>query len=676
MRSSTLRPGAAAALAVAALTALTAQPLLGQAHATPAASAANPADAAGTTRDAHEGVATQKSETVHVNADAQGAVRDVSVGVKLDNGKGYDTLADTSRLADVKDADGDAPASQNGDALTWDAQGDNVNYTGTSTEQPPVDVNVTYLLNGEEISPDELAGKSGAVTLRFDFTNHTDATFVGTAGTRTASVPFVAMTGLIMPDDVFSNIEVDNGKVISEGGRTIVVGYALPGMAKSLGITDSDLGGLELPSSFTVTADAQDFALDGTLTYLTGDLLADADTDNLGLGNLSGGLSQLQTSLNQLIDGSDALTTGLEQLASGSAAASAGAEELATSARALPAATTSLAGGSQQLADGAATAAQAGSSLADTLEGLDTAALALNADAQTTHAAADELETAATQTDDSAAALADDSATLEEGVSHAQGALDDGADALAAQEQSVRVDLADLTAKRDAAAPEAQPAYDEAIASLEDTLQALTTAQQQLADADSSLDDAAAQSHDVAQDAAALAALTSDLNDRAADLTGAHGTGLTSIAEQTAFLSQAFAQASEQSREGLATGLGGLADGAGQLAVGAGQVDAASQALSAGLDQLSTGSAQVASANNAAADGSAQLSAGLQAWRDQGFQKLVDAMDGDLGGLADGVEAMTQASRTYTSFSGITEGTEGSVWIVYQTDAIGAAARN
>lgn len=676
MRSSTLRQGAAAALAVAALTVLTAPPLLSQANATPTDPTANPADAAGTTRDAHEGIATQKSETVHVNADAQGTVRDVSVSVKLDNGKSYETLADTSRLADVKDADGDAPASQNGEVLVWDAQGSNVNYTGTSTEQPPVDVKVTYLLDGEEISPDELAGKTGAVTLRFDFTNHTDATFVGTAGSRTASVPFVAMTGLIMPDDVFSNIEVDNGKVISEGGRTIVVGYALPGMAESLGIADSDVGGLELPSSFTVTADAQDFALDGTLTYLTGDLLADANTDNLGLGNLSSGLSQLQTSLNQLIDGSDALTSGLDQLPSGSAAASAGAEELATSARALPAATSSLAGGSQQLADGAATAAQAGSSLADALDRLSATAATLDADSQSALAAAGELETAAAQADDSAGALADDSAALAEGVSQAQGALNDGADALTAQEQSVREDLADLTAKRDAAAPEAQPAYDEAIAALEDTLQALSTAQQKLTDAGDGLDDAAAQSHDVAQDAAALAALTSDLSDRAADLTGTRDAGLTNIAGQTALLSQALAQTSEQSQEGLATGLAGLADGADQLAAGAGQIDAASQALSGGLDQLSTGSAQVASANSAAADGSAQLSAGLQAWRDQGFQKLVDAMDGDLGGLADGVEAMTQASRSYTSFSGITEGTKGSVWIVYQTDAIGSTARN
>lgn len=676
MRSSTLRQGAAAALAVAALTVLTAQPLLGQANATPTDSAANPADAAGTTRGAHEGIATQKSETVHVNADAQGTVRDVSVSVKLDNGKGYETLADTSRLFDLKDSDGDAPASQDGETVIWDAQGSNVNYTGTSTEQPPVDVKVTYLLDGEEISPDELAGKSGAVTLRFDFTNRTDAMFVGTAGSRTASVPFVAMTGFIMPDDIFSNIEVDNGKVISEGGRTIVVGYALPGMAESLGIAGGDAGGLELPSSFTVTADAQDFALDGTLTYLTGDLLADADTDNLGLGNLSSGLSQLQTSLNQLIDGSDALTAGLDQLASGSAAASAGAEQLATSARTLPAATSSLAGSSQQLADGAVTAAQAGSSLAGALERLSATAATLNDGTQAALAAAGELETTAVQADDSAAALADDSAALAEGVSQAQDALGDGDDALAAQEQSVREDLADLTAKRDAAAPEAQPAYDEAIAALEDTLETLATAQQKLADADDGLDDVAAQAHDVAQDAAALATLTSDLNDRTSDLTGTHNTGLTSIAERTALLSQALAQTSEQSRGGLAAGLDGLSDGAGQLASGAGQIDAASQALSGGLDQLSAGSAQVALANGAAADGSAQLSAGLQAWRDQGFQKLVDAMDGDLGGLADGVEAMAQASRSYTSFSGITEGTEGSVWIVYQTDAIGTTARN
>ena len=113
---------------------------------------------------------------------------------------------------------------------------------GTATEEPPVTQKVTYYLDGKEISPEDLAGKSGKVKIRFDYTNTTSYTETVNGEKQTVSVPFAAVTGLVLGDG-FENIEVTNGKAEVSDSSSVVLGYALPGLKDSLGIKDKDLDG-------------------------------------------------------------------------------------------------------------------------------------------------------------------------------------------------------------------------------------------------------------------------------------------------------------------------------------------------------------------------------------------------------------------------------------------------
>lgn len=104
--------------------------------------------------------------------------------------------------------------------------GKDIYYQGTATEEPPVTQKVTYYLDGKEISPEDLAGKSGKVKIRFDYTNTTSYTETVNGEKQTVSVPFAAITGLVLGDG-FENIEVTNGKAEVSDSSSVVLGYAL-----------------------------------------------------------------------------------------------------------------------------------------------------------------------------------------------------------------------------------------------------------------------------------------------------------------------------------------------------------------------------------------------------------------------------------------------------------------
>lgn len=100
-----------------------------------------------------------KNETVYVIADAQGNKKNVIVGDWLDNEGSIDSIKDKSALSDIENVKGDEKFTENGDNIEWSADGSDIYYKGSSDKELPVDVNVTYFLDGKEIPSDELAGK-------------------------------------------------------------------------------------------------------------------------------------------------------------------------------------------------------------------------------------------------------------------------------------------------------------------------------------------------------------------------------------------------------------------------------------------------------------------------------------------------------------------------------------
>lgn len=172
-----------------------------------------------------------KSETVYAKANADGTVTETTVEAVLKARDGA-TIPDVAALRDIINKEGDEEYTTGADnALTWQNSGSAITYEGKSDAALPVTTRVTYYLNGVETAPDDLAGQSGRVRIHFDYTNHTRETVTVDGQEYTGSVPFTAITAVILDGDKFSNVEADNGKVMELDGQTAVLGTAMPGLA-------------------------------------------------------------------------------------------------------------------------------------------------------------------------------------------------------------------------------------------------------------------------------------------------------------------------------------------------------------------------------------------------------------------------------------------------------------
>ncbi|MDY5501565.1 MAG: hypothetical protein SPF77_03170 [Gemmiger sp.] len=204
---------------------------MAEAAATADAPAAVTETAAQTTAPKTTPGGVDKSETVYAKANADGTVTETTVEAVLKARNGA-TIPDVAALRDIINKEGDEEYTTGADnALTWQNSGSAITYEGKSDAALPVTTRVTYYLNGVETAPDDLAGQSGRVRIRFDYTNHTRETVTVDGQEYTGSVPFTAITAVILDGDKFSNVEADNGKVMELDGQTAVLGTAMPGLA-------------------------------------------------------------------------------------------------------------------------------------------------------------------------------------------------------------------------------------------------------------------------------------------------------------------------------------------------------------------------------------------------------------------------------------------------------------
>lgn len=302
-----------------------------------------------------------KDESVYLISDANGNVNKTIVVDHLKNKDKKDTLEDASNLSDIENVKGKEKFTQSGDKLTWQAGGKDIYYQGTATEEPPVTQKVTYYLDGKEISPEDLAGKSGKVKIRFDYTNTTSYTETVNGEKQTVSVPFAAITGLVLGDG-FENIEVTNGKAEVSDSSSVVLGYALPGLKDSLGIKDKDLDGdVNIPEYMEMTADVKNFSMPAAMTfvvnasdYVSTDGIDTSDLDDM-INDLKDASTQLQDGSADLASGTDTLKDGLGTLQSGLKSYTDGANSLASGASQLDAGIGTLANGAGTLASGVTT---------------------------------------------------------------------------------------------------------------------------------------------------------------------------------------------------------------------------------------------------------------------------------------------------------------------------------
>lgn len=384
-----------------------------------------------------------KDESVYLISDANGNVNKTIVVDHLKNKDKKDTLEDASNLSDIENVKGKEKFTQSGDKLTWQAGGKDIYYQGTATEEPPVTQKVTYYLDGKEISPEDLAGKSGKVKIRFDYTNTTSYTETVNGEKQTVSVPFAAVTGLVLGDG-FENIEVTNGKAEVNDSSSVVLGYALPGLKDSLGIKDGDLDGdVNIPEYMEMTADVENFSMPAAMTfvvnasdYVSTDGIDTSDLDDMindlkdastqlqdgsktlaeGTDTLADGLSTLQSKLGTFASGVGTLQSGLKTYTDGVSTLSGGLNTLGNSTGALVSGADKLNSGAGQLASGSATLKDGLKSYTDGANGLAKGASDLDAGIGTLAEKSGTLVDGATKLDDGASQLSASASSINEGI--------------------------------------------------------------------------------------------------------------------------------------------------------------------------------------------------------------------------------------------------------------------
>ena len=574
-----------------------------------------------------------KSETVYAVMNGDGSIKSTTVSEHLYSASGLANVTDKTTLTDIQNTESDAEFTQNGEELVWNTNDTDVYYKGNTDKALPIDVKVTYALDGQEAALEDIIGKSGHLTVTVNLKNNETGTVNVNGKDRTIVTPLITAVGVILGGDA-SNVTAEHGMIESAAKSSVAAFVTLPGVKNSLsGLLPDEVDSIEdyLQDTVTVEADVEDFTCPQVMVACATSTAA-LGTSNVfdlsSINDLTDGINQLNDAMSQLMDGASQLVDGTSQLAGGVLALLDGANTLNNGAAALD-------DGLGQLTNG--------------LDTLSANNAALNAGAQ--------------QVADGV--LASANKTLKEG-----GLIDE--DMTWSNYEAVIDNILTMNDKTLAAGRrkivrtvwEQEPSFKDSQLDLALYLSATKT------------------NHDLE------AALKLMQNFDASMLTGALEMVTNADAKNTAkaelkyqvensqdmadvralktSLSQIqfFVSSVNQYTAGVQT----AADGAHSAKDGSAQLAAGTKTLYDGVNTLNTGAGQLN-------DGAGQLNDGLNQFNEEGISKLTGALDQDqLHGLKTVLDEMTDRLNDYTSFAGAPDDAESSVKFVYKTAETVAAA--
>ena len=574
-----------------------------------------------------------KSETVYAVMNGDGSIKSTTVSEHLYSASGLANVTDKTTLTDIQNTESDAEFTQNGEELVWNTNDTDVYYKGNTDKALPIDVKVTYALDGQEAALEDIIGKSGHLTVTVNLKNNETGTVNVNGKDRTIVTPLITAVGVILGGDA-ANVTAEHGMIESAAKSSVAAFVTLPGVKDSLsGLLPDEVNSIEdyLQDTVTVEADVEDFTCPQVMVACATSTAA-LGTDNVfdlsSINDLTDGINQLNDAMSQLMDGASQLVDGTSQLANGVLALLDGANTLNNGAAALD-------DGLGQLTNG--------------LDTLSANNAALNAGAQ--------------QVADGV--LASANKTLKEG-----GLIDE--DMTWSNYEAVIDNILTMNDKTLAAGRrkivrtlwEQEPSFKDSQLDLALYLSATKT------------------NHDLE------AALKLMQNFDASMLTGALEMVTNADAKNTAkaelkyqvensqdmadvralktSLSQIqfFVSSVNQYTAGVQT----AADGAHSAKDGSAQLAAGTKTLYDGVNTLNTGAGQLN-------DGAGRLNDGLNQFNEEGISKLTGALDQDqLHGLKTVLDEMTGRLNDYTSFAGAPDDAESSVKFVYKTAETVAAA--
>lgn len=586
---------------------------------------------------------TYKDESVYVNADASGKVKKTTVTEWLKNTE-KGSVDDETVLEDVENVKGNEKYKEGSDdSIVWESKGKDIYYQGTTDEELPVNMSITYKLDGKEISPKDLAGKSGKLEMTINYENKSKQN-VDVDGQQTEMyTPFTLATAMMLPTDEYTNVTIDNGKIVSDGDKNIVVGVAFPGLSEDLGLDSSNLD-VDIPSSVTITADVTDVSVGATYTMASANLLDSIGLDDVdSFDDLDDSINKLEDATNQLVDGSKELAEGTNTLNGKSGELISGVDKLADGVTAYTDGVAGVADGANAInsnmalvKNGVSAAVEGTGKLATGVSGvqsgLNTVASGINTAIDNLNKSGENIKGLANQT-----ALTDKE--KQQIVSNVSAGLDQAG---LSKEQKDAVDTA-IASAVNAASDETNKkvAY-----AANEYSEGMSGAASQLSAASSALTtvDPANPTATVAGGVAAVSAGIDELQTKL-------GTG---TADQP----------------GLTTGVEALASGVSQLADGANELNQKSSTLNSGMSTLKNGGEQLVSGVGVLASGADTLASGIAEYKSEAIDKLADAFGGDISKVTSRIDAMKELSANYKSYAGIKDGMNGSTKFIIETEAV------
>lgn len=653
-----------------------------------------------------------KDETVYVKVDDAGNQKDVTVSDQLKNISSLGTIDDVSELKDIKNVKGDETFSENNGKLVWQGDKKDICYQGTTTKKIPVGMKVTYELDGKKVSADDLEGKSGHLKIHYEYQN--------TSADSGKYTPFLMATGLLMDGEKFSNVTVDNGKVISDGDRDIVIGMGLPQLKEQLTSVSSKVDDLDIPDSFTVEADVTDYEKVEAVTVATNEVFNEVGTDKFdSLDELKDSMTELQDASNKLVSGSGELKDGLDTLLSSSGTLVSGIDQLASGGNTLASGTGSLVSGMQSAKTGSSQLAGGVKALSDGVSGmqaqvsdgvkdLSNGVSSVQAGVETIHGIAEQADKGVDLAKDGAKGLCAGLETASESAGEIATAARNLCTVLGGnqqtvqveQQQEVTVDNSDIYNQIAALAEQMTDENDKA--AVENVLNQISATKTQTVDVQAEVEvenPYVTALNGIASGADALSKQLSangEIGGGAATLYGTlSSTQGATVKAATAGLSGALASDGSLQRgisllqsgvgemgtklgagtNELLSGIGTLQKGAdsldsglGTLTSGASQLNSGAGTLSTGLNTLQSSTGALVSGVEQLDSGAAELNSGMIQFNEEGIEKLVSVFDGDIDALLDKANELLDASKEYKNFSGIADGMDGSVKFIFVSD--------
>ena len=579
--------------------------------------------------------ATSKSETVYSKLDSNGKAYKTIVSTQLTNEDKLNEITDISNLLNIENTNGDETFKKEGNQVIWDSNGNNIYYKGESDKQLPVECKITYELNGEEISAEELKGKSGNVKIKINYTNN-EKHIVSVNGKQvTMYTPFIIVAGTKINNAKNKNVQITNGKIVDNGESTLAVGIAMPGMQENIGISKSKI---DIPEGIEISMETEEFEMGNIIAVVAvkgidEDLTSDLNSMYSQINELSNASNQIVAGANQLKDGTTELVNGVDQLKEGTGTAYAGSKQIKNE---VEESTKNLKNDNTPAID------------SKTLESIKAQAMqsATLSDEQKAGIAA-QAKAAATLSDEQKAGIA--------AQAKAGAKLTDAQKAGIAAQAKVAAKLTDE--QKAGIIAKAQSAYPTELTDAEKQL-ILVVAQ------NTAESTAEATALEVAQNTAYQTAEATALEVAQSTATQTAETTALTVAQSTA------TQTAGATATQTATQVGNQAKQkfTNQVVSQMSTLGSALSELTNGLETIDNGVSALAVGTNKLDNGALQLASGAKTFNDQGISKINNLVNGDLRNFASRLEKINELANEYNNYAGIQDGTEGEVRFIMIVD--------